>query len=82
MKKEFKVGNKVWSKEYGYGVVLPRDEHSIKYPIRVSFNKDEMPENYTEEGRYLVGGDIELFHKRDVFPNLFQRIINKLKKKS
>ena len=77
MKKEFKVGNKVWSKRFGYGVVvLKEDEEWVTYPIHVSFK--EVTEYYTKEGVWLSGDQIELFHKRDIFPILWQKIINKL----
>ena len=82
MKKEFKVGNKVWSKRFGHGIVILKEEDCIMYPIHVSFLKKGLNQYYTEEGRLFYHNEIELFHKRDVFPTLWQRIINKLKKKS
>lgn len=59
---KFKVGDKVWSKHLGVGVIISiNDDPDVPYPIRVRWiNKN--PESststdvFTTDGRYLVNG--------------------------
>lgn len=62
IKTRFKIGDKVWSKHLGVGVIISiNDGPDVAYPIRVRWI-DKNPESststdvFTMDGRYLVNG--------------------------
>jgi hypothetical protein len=77
MKREFKVGDKVYCKRFGRGKIVFIDDNKLIYTTKVFFKKAAFPQNYTEEGLYLFN---EPNKKLDIRFTWLQRIINKLKK--
>lgn len=62
IKTRFRIGDKVWSKHLGVGVIISiNDDPDVAYPIRVRWI-DKNPESststdvFTMDGRYLVNG--------------------------
>ena len=56
----FKVGQKVWCKNYGEGVVSGVCSEYHDYPVVVKFLKGGW-EDYTADGKYSVDGNVTLF---------------------
>jgi hypothetical protein len=60
---KFRVGDKVWSPQFGEGVVTFVYDNSITYPIQVLFGTDQTrrPEKYTKDGRHFYADNPTLF---------------------
>lgn len=66
--REFKVGDRVWDKDFGFGVVTEINGNN-NYPVYVDIDYDEV--HYTADGFWRIGDkERSLFHADEVTPEM------------
>lgn len=61
MEKEFKLNDRVFHIDYGWGVITKINEHVKAYPILVAFAFDQI--HFSREGRMYSGSSPSLSHE-------------------
>jgi hypothetical protein len=60
MEKEFKLNDRVFHIDYGWGVIIKINEQVKAYPILVSFTFDQI--HFSSDGRMYSGSTPSLSH--------------------
>ena len=68
---KFKIGDKVYSTQYGWGVVVSVTAAGF-YPVEVKFENFESTTTYTTDGRYCDDCPVSLFHEEVDVEKLLQ----------